>query len=147
MAVKKTKSRKRPAPVVLSINICDTIIRDQISKKVSLIGLFGSIRCPSFPARHPKMHVYVSLTDGHGKHKINIRFVSLETGTPVVSMEGEIEFPNPLQVVDLNLEWNNLKFDKSGVYSVEVLCDNVSIGSRKFNVEGQKQLPPTRGAE
>ena len=135
-------------PYVLSINICDGIIRDEGTKKVSLIGLFNTIRANNFPCIHPLLHVYVSLTNGHGKHKVDIRFVSLEDDKPVVSMEGELDFKSPLQVVELNLCWQQLSFDKPGEYEVEVLCDSARVGARKFRVIGPKQqIPPTLGTE
>lgn len=70
------------------------------------------------------MHVYIALTNGHGKYKTEVRFLSLGESKPVVGMVGEMDFKNPLQVVDLNLCWQQLSFDKEGEYEVEVLCDD-----------------------
>lgn len=144
---KKAGARKAK-PIVLSINICDIIIRDEKTKKVSLIGLFGNINAYAFPVQHPLMHVYIALTNGHGKYKINIQFVRVADNDIIVEMEGEIDFPDPLGVVEMNLEWRGIQFEKPGTYSVEVLCEGSPIGSRKFNVRQlQKQIPPTKGTE
>lgn len=145
---KKPKTIQKPTPSVLSINICDSVIRDEATKKVSLIGLFNTIKANSFPCKHPILHAYIALTNGHGKYKTEIRFSHLDDQKPIAGMVGELEFKNPLQVIELNLCWQNLSFRESGEYIVEVLCDGSQVGTRKFGVIGpQQKLPPTSGTE
>jgi hypothetical protein len=137
-----------PLPTVLSINICDSIIRDESTKKVSLIGLFSIIRANSFPCTHPLMHIYIALTNGHGKCKTEVRFTRLDDDKPIAGMIGELQFQNPLQVVELNLCWQQLVFDRPGEYAVEVLCESKDISSRKFIVTGpEDKILPTSGTE
>jgi len=125
-----------PAPVVLAINICDTIIRDEQSHKVSLIGLFGVIRAHKFPCRHPLMNIHVALTGGHGKQDIEIRLVRVADEKPIMSITGAMTFPDPLQVAELAFTCGNVGFEKAGEYAVEVCCgkNRVPVASRKFNV-------------
>lgn len=145
---KAHKGQTSPLPTVLSINICDAIIRDELTKKVSLIGLFSVIRANSFPCIHPLMHIYVALTNGHRKYKMEVRFVRLEDNKSLAGMVGELKFLNPLQVVEMNLCWQNLAFEKPGEYAVEVLCGDTQIGSLKFVVIGpEEKMPPTSGTE
>ncbi len=125
-------------PIVMSINVCDEIIRDEISKKISLIGLFSQIQAATFPAHHPSLHVYVSLTDGHGEYEGELRFVSEEDNSVIASMKGKVPFQNPLQTVELNFAINNLKFEAPGKYRVEFFCDDDLVGSRQFIVSGPK---------
>jgi hypothetical protein len=142
------KAAQKPTPSVLSINVCDSIIRDEFTKKVSLIGLFNAIRANSFPCTHPLLHVYVALTNGHGRYQTDIRFLNLADNKPIVGMKGHLEFQNPLQVVELNVCWQRLRFEKSGEYVVQVLCDGAPIGERKFIVVGPEQkIPPTSGTD
>lgn len=126
-------------PIVLSIDICDEIIRDEISKKISLIGLFSQIQTQTFPTQHPSLHVYVSLTNGHRDYKGELRFVSGEDGRVIASMKGKVPFQNPLQTVELNFAVNNLKFERPGKYRVEFLCDGDPVGSRQFMVSGPSE--------
>ena len=145
---KVRKSQTPPEPTVLSINICDNIIRDESTKKVSLIGLFSVIKASGFPCSHPLMQIYIALTNGHGKYKTEIRFTRLEDNKPIAGMVGELQFQNPLQVLELNLCWQQLPLEKAGEYAVEVLCNDKQVGDRKFMVIGpQVQMPPTYGTE
>lgn len=144
---KHNSEGKKPKPIVLSINICDTIIRDEITKKVSLIGLFSVIHANTFPVVHPLCHVYVALTNGHGLYKTTLRIVSLDNGQLIFNMDGDLNIANPLQVVELNIGLQGLRFDRPGKYSVEVVCDGDPVSSRVFMVMGPKQIPPTSGTE
>ena len=139
----------RPSPDVLAINICDTIIRDEHTKKVSLMGLFSVIWASGFPCTHPLMHVYVALTGGHGKHEIEVRLSLTANEQMVMSMKGPVEFTSPLQVIELNLAWQRVTFKSPGEYAVEVFSDgsSVPVGRRKFNVREQAEIPPTSGSE
>ena len=141
----KRKSTRQPNPVVLSINVCDTIIRDEPTKKVSLIGLFSAINAITFPATHPSMHVYIALTNGHGSYKLNIQLVREEDNHIIVGMEGGIKFMTPLQVLELNLQWGGIQFEKPGFYHFEVICNGTLAGARKFIVSQiQQQNPHTK---
>jgi hypothetical protein len=145
---KTQKGQSPPLPTVLSINVCDAIIRDEVTKKVSLIGLFSIIKANSFPCIHPQMHIYIALTNGHRKYKTEVRFTRLDDNKPVAGMIGELNFQNPLQVVEMNLCWQQLAFDKPGEYAVEVLCEDTVINSRKFIVTGpEDKILPTYGTE
>ena len=143
------KQMTPPGPVVLAINICDTVIRDELTKKVSLIGLFSLIASSNFPCTHPLMHIYLALTEGHGKHDMEVRLIREEDEKLVMGVAGSVEFANPLQVAELNLMWQNVIFEKPGEYSVQVFCKGnpVPIGARKFHVIRQGVIPPTSGSE
>lgn len=143
----ESKERNPPGPVVLAINICDSVIRDEWTKKVSLIGLFSLITSPNFPCKHPSMHIYMALTGGHGNHEMEVKLVRVEDQQAVMVMRGPVEFANPLQVAEVNLRWENIILEKPGEYSVEVFCDSEPIGTRKFHVIKQGSIPPTLGSE
>lgn len=144
----KPKDTQKPTPSVLSINICDTVIRDELTKKISLIGLFNTIRAQRFPCTHTGLHVHVAMTNGHGKYKMEVRFSKLEEDKAIAGIQGDLNFQNPLQVVELNFSSPPLRFDKPGQYVVEVFCDGAQIQTRKFRVIGSRQkIPPTSGTE
>lgn len=144
----ESKNTHKPLPSVMSINICDLIIRDELTKKVSLIGLFNTIRANSFPCKHPQLHIHITLTNGHGSYQAEVRFVNSESSKPIAGMRGELVFKSPLQIVEMNLFWQRLNFEKPGDYLVEILCDGELIGTRKFIVSGpQQESPPTTGTE
>ena len=131
-------------PELVAILVCDEIIRDQITHKFTLVGLFNQVAATSFPYKHPRLHVFVSLTSGHGGAPATLRLVPHDTEQPLVELHGRINFPDPLAVVDMHFAIANVAFPKPGPYSFDFYCDDVLIGSRRFNVVARKP-PSDRG--
>ena len=121
-------------PILLNILLCDTIFRDEKTKKLSLIGLFDNINAPDFPCRHFRLHIYIAVTEGIGQQKGEVRFINTKNNETIAKLEGPVSFPNKLAVVELNFCINNLTFKEPGLYCVEFLSDGYPVGSRKFRV-------------
>ena len=132
----------QPGPQLIAILVCDTIIRDQMTQKHTLVGLFNRIGVKRFPYRHGAMHVFVSLTDGHGEAEGELRLVCLHTNEPVVKIRGKLVFPNPLAVVEMTFGLFNVAFPRAGRYSFDLYCNGELVGSRPFDVVPQE--PPRR---
>lgn len=134
--IQNAEDREAPGPLVLAINLCDTIIRDEVTKKVSLIGLFGVIFSRTFPCVHRQLNIHVAMTGGHGKQEIEIRLVRVHDDKPIIGMRGVMEFKDPLQVSELAIAWSNVPFESPGKYAVQVCCgkNGSVLNSRDFNV-------------
>ncbi len=110
-----------PEPDVLSLIVCDQIITDRVTGKVSLIGMFSAIHSPRFPVVHPQTSVYVALTDGHGKTPVTIRIVDAnEARKPLVEGKGTVEFKDPRMIANLALQFHGLRFPEPGQYRVQI---------------------------
>lgn len=131
----KKEDIKKQEPILLAINICDQIIRDESTKKISLIGLFNTIKANMFPVRH-SLHVYVAITNGQGEYEGELRFVNLSNKQLVAKAIGKIRFHNPLEVYEFNFAFQNLEFGSEGKYAVDFLCDGGPVGTREFIVMG-----------
>ncbi len=124
----------KPTPKPLGIFICDTVIDDRATNKKSLIGIFNSIHASTVPARHQELHVFIALTDGYGQYKSRIICRHRDTGVAVFAAEGDIQFDDPNQVVELNFGLHGLVFKEFGVHDFDFYCDDLHIVSRKFTV-------------
>ena len=122
-------------PALLSINICDQVIREEGTHKLSLIGLFTNIKARKFPCTHPCLHVYIAVTGGRGKQAGELRFINDEMDKRLIALKGDVEFPNPLAVVEMNFLISNLRLDKPGPYRFEFWLENKLIGQRHFSVK------------
>lgn len=126
---------KKPPPFkVLAFIICDTVIDDKITNKKSLVGLFNGIIAKTFPCAHPILHVFVSLTEGHGAYQCSLSCVKDDESKKILSLSGSLEFNNPLHVVEVNFEIRGIVFPEAGIYRFDLLCDDIPIISRKFQV-------------
>lgn len=128
-----------PSPLGLAIVICDLIIEDKQTHKKSLIGIFNQIGTTNFPCRHPRMAVYVSLTEGRGQYDVRLRIAQEATGQPVGQVQGQMQLNDIHAVAELNFDLLNVNFPAPGLYAIEFYCDDALILERRFQVLQIKQ--------
>lgn len=121
-------------PLVLAMIICDTVIDDRISGKKSLIGLFDAIGTTSLPCRVNELHVFLALTEGYGRREVRLRCICSESDEELFGTSTEIEFPDPLSVVEINLGFRGCEFPEPGEYRFQLLVDQTLLCERKFRV-------------
>ena len=113
--------------------ICDMVVRDEQTKNVSLIGLFNAVTGPRLPLRHDRMHIFVSLTNGHGDYDCLLQCKSPDEKV-IFSATGKISLQDPLAVADLNVELRGLVFEAPGNYIFEFYCGGELLAMRRFSV-------------
>src|SRR5438552_2164620 len=73
------------------------------------------LRSAEFPYLHPRLAVYVALTDGHGDTSIRLRLVDVNEEHPaILEAETVASFANPLEVVELVFPAMNLVLPQPG---------------------------------
>ena len=136
-----------PSPSGLAIVICDQIIEDKLTGKKSLIGIFNQIAAAQFPCRHPRVCVFVSLTEGRGTNQVRLRVAHEETGQTIAEVKGKIQFADIHAVAELNFDLQGLTFPQPGLYAIEFYCDDALVLERRFHLlKIQTPLPPPAAA-
>lgn len=121
-------------PQVLAMIICDTVIDDRISNKKSLVGLFDAIATTHLPCSINELHVYVALTEGYGQLKIRLRCVKAADNQELFNTEQELQFPDPLSVVELNMGFCGCEFPEAGEFRFQLFAQDTLLCERKFHV-------------
>ncbi len=67
-----------PHPAIRAILVCDLLIRDERTRKVSLIGITEQIDAQRFPWTLHSLFVWATITDGQGDYRIRLDLVRLE---------------------------------------------------------------------
>lgn len=120
-------------PLPLALVICDGFWRDPYTNKLTLIGTFSAIGGGRYPLTHPILTVYACLTGGRGRIPIRIELVDVdEQRDPVLVQEGEVEFTDPRQVVELTFEAAGLKFPEPGEYRLKLLANREFLMERRI---------------
>lgn len=135
------KPTPKPVPTALSMVICDMVMDDRRTGKKILIGTFNNIMAVAFPVVHPELHIFLSLTEGHGPYEGSLNCIKSDSNETIMDIRGPINFDNPLAVVELDFALKTLRFQNPGVYIFQFSCDDQLIISRKFRVSktgGQK---------
>lgn len=125
--------KTKPAPIALVV--CDNVYREPSGKK-ALMGLFDIVFAPKFPAAHPKMCIYVSVTDIRPNSKLRIDIVFGETDEPLLTIAGDVpKNVDPTAIVDLTFNINNLVFPKAGTYFVRFWGNDHCLLMRPIKVK------------
>lgn len=134
-----------PAPVVLAMVLCDAIHQDPATRKCTLLGTFSTINVRAFPATHRQLAVHVAMTEGRGKTRVRLRLVrSDEAETEIFSREGTIDFGDPRVVAELNFTINNVVFQSTGEYRLQVYGNDELLKERRLYVQGVPTPGPPR---
>jgi hypothetical protein len=121
-------------PEVLAMVVCDLIITDVETNKKSLIGLFDRVETTVLPCVVHELHVYLGLTDGHGTMALAVACVAADEPEELFRGRAEVEFDDPLQVVELHFVFPNARFPHPGEYRFQFLADDHLLRERKFFV-------------
>ena len=121
-------------PEVLAMILCDQVITDVQTNKKSLIGIFDQIETASLPCVIHELHIYLSLTDGHGRLPMAVTCDADDDGDELFRGDAEVEFSDPLQVVELQFIFPNARFPRAGEYHVQLLALGQVLLERKFLV-------------
>jgi hypothetical protein len=131
-------------PICQALIVCDQLITDAATGKKTLVGIFNSLGAMQYPCVHPKFCVYVALTDGRGEYGAELRLINEGNQNPIVKAQGKINFPSPMDMLELNFEFVNVTFPEPGPHTIELYCDDELLTERRFTVVKieQQQKPP-----
>jgi len=144
-------------PLLQALLLADHVYEDKRTGKKVIAGTFGRL---FFARERPKpqeveqdgvkrrvipggMHAgspyaYLSLTEVRGTIPCVLRYVALEDDKPLFQCDFEIRCDDPIETVEVVLPLPPLPTEKSGVYALELLCDNEPVGSLRVVVQEVK---------
>ena len=119
---------------LLSFLTCDGVHVDPITGKQTILGVFSNLRAAKFPAVHPRMIWFLSITDVPvGKHRLKVT-MGLAIEEPKVIIDREFESRNPAHRLNLVNDIQKLKFDKPGDYTINIEIDEQSLLVTTFSI-------------
>jgi hypothetical protein len=108
----------KPSPIALVV--CDALYQEP-SGKTALVGLFNRLVAAKFPATHPQMCVYASVTEVRTRTKFRLVIEHAETGQRIAELTGgpspEAEM-NPTTILVLRFILQGLTFQEPGRYYI-----------------------------
>jgi len=139
-------AKKNPKPRVHALVVCDQIIRDEQTKKLTLVGCFNRFLAQTYPSRLSRLAVYVGMSEGHGSYSTEVRMVSASDGTVLMRGEAEIEFLRHHKAAEINITAENVPVPAAGEYVVEFICDGKvlmtkCIAAERLNAPKSKRAP------
>jgi hypothetical protein len=121
-------------PTPVGLTLCDHVLVEQGTKKVSLIGSFWEVGVERFPAVLPPFFVYAALTDGLGSGTLELVLSRLETDEEVFTYRSAITFLDQLSVLYVRLRVRNCSIPASGANQFMLLVDGALVAQRQLRV-------------
>lgn len=114
--------------------MCDYVLVEQGTNKVSLIGSFRELSVDRFPAVLPPFFIYAALTDGLGTGTLELVLSRLETDEEVYRYRTRISFQDQLTVLHVYLRLHNCSIPAPGAYEFMLLVDGALVAQRQLRV-------------
>ena len=134
----------KPRPSCLALLVCDSVVTDRSTGKISILGTFNEILADAVPVLVPQLTVYAELTDGHGDTTVILRVSRAAPqrvegagdilGQTLGVWEFPISFDTPLRVYSLHITAMNLYLLDFGSYRFSVEVDGVNLIERCISV-------------
>jgi len=120
------------------IHICDYASLGE-GGKLNVSGIFENINVKGFPAVHPQMFVVTNIiVKKYGEFKEVIKIIDDEKNDIINPLEFNLKFPSSRQEKQAKLgviaQLNNIKFEKAGVYKVQIWVNDSQLGETLLNV-------------
>jgi hypothetical protein len=123
-----------PTPIALGISLCDYVIVEGRTGKVSLIGCFGALAASAFPTPPHTFLVYTDLTDGAGRGVANLTISRLDMDEVIRRQVKVINFKSRFTVVQYAMTVASLSFPVPGEYVVTLEIDHELVAQRALQV-------------
>lgn len=114
--------------------LCDAATEQ--SGKLNLLGAFDAIAVQHFPAVHPQCSIALRMTFGpeeEGDHLMRLRFGDADGRAimPDIELPIQVVLPEDTHFVTRNFILNiqQLKFDRPGLFSIDLSLDHKTHGS------------------
>ncbi len=136
------EKRKGSTPYAQCLVVCDQVIREAGTGKHSLIGIFSHLGANRFPAVHPRLAVYMALSDGQGEVPVRLSIVDArDSSRCLVQAETVVPLADPRSVAEAAIDFANLVFPAPGDYRVQLYADDTLLMERRL-VVGEIRLQP-----
>ncbi len=122
------KSKVKPPPKCKAILLCESIWREEGTRKVSLMGLINSQTLASFPGRTKPMRLFLHLVDGIGEYDTSVEFHDLAEDRIIARGKGRpIRFHSRLDPVQEFFVLPPLLIPHAGKYDVVVFANGQEV--------------------
>src|SRR5947208_16835519 len=121
-------------PVAISLVICDQVIIEQVSLKVSLIGIFDRLRVDQFPSEPQRLSVFATFNDYVGECTMDLDVARMDTGDSIHHQSHRTYFTDKVQPVHVHLSLKRFVFPVAGAYQFSLSWRGAPLIHKRIQV-------------
>ena len=118
-----------PLPVLNALLVCDEAIKEEI-------GIFETMRVPRFPARLPRLCVYVKMTDAEGQYEIILQLIRLDDLQVIGERRLTAALGDRMAAGELVFRFRTLTLLHPGRYEFRLFADGRTLGWCSLRPQG-----------
>ncbi len=130
-----------PKPVARGLFLCDYVIVEESTRKISLIGEMNRIRCPFFPIRPSPFYAFSLLSGAAGEGRMDLWVTELRTDRVVYTRTEPARFPDRFAEHRCVLRIDDWLIHLPGMYEFTLLVDAEWVAQRRLEVIGMEVGP------
>jgi hypothetical protein len=123
-------------PKAVAILICDQVISDATTGKISLIGIFENIAGSSLPVGPVNLCIYAKMTEIQGDYIFKLEIVRRD-GLQVIAETAlpQLHWDDPMAHADLVMQLAGLVFERAGYYDFQIRANGHFVESKSVQVQ------------
>jgi hypothetical protein len=121
-------------PVALGLTLCDYVIVEDGTNKVSTIGILTKWVTKIVPFTPPTFFAHAALTDALGEVTPELSITRLETDEEIYNRQRRVAFADKLRELQVIFRVADLKLPAAGVYQFALLADGQWVAHRRARV-------------
>ncbi len=127
------KPKKKPPPKCKAILLCDQILIDSLTGKLSIIGIFENFFVTAFPAATAPFTAFLQMTDGVGQYNVTVEVYDLQEDAILGAAQGPvIDFAERTVKLNFFIPVPPLPLTHLGRYDFIVMADGQEIDRQQF---------------
>ena len=115
--------------------MCDSVHREPVTGKLTILGTFGTLAVSEFPAVIPEICIYAALSAWTGPVSLNFKVVDVDQEeTVLVDQFQNVNFVGRLETAEVVEFLKEVRFPNEGEYWFQLYAGNHFIAERKVIV-------------
>lgn len=129
---------EKPLPACKAILLCERVMVEAHTAKVSLIGLVTKQVLVSFPGQTEPMRMFLHLVDGIGEYQLTVEVTDLAEDVVIMRKPGpKISFPKRPGAMHLYFTIQALPITHQGRYDVIVMANGRELDRQQIRIKAQ----------
>lgn len=125
-----------PLPFLVAMLVADLAIREEKTKKVSLVGIFEGISASAFPAVHHSLAIYAKVTDAEGSYDFRLQLIHLDKAQLIAeTADLKAQATSRLATGEILVTMLGIEFPEPGLYEFRLLANGRYVGSKTLRVD------------
>lgn len=126
-----------PHPALKAILLCDRIIQEAETSKVTLVGILDRLTASEFPFDYVRgLELYVRVTDAAGEYTTRMEVVRVEDEQTIVEGDATMAMLDRTRSYEIRFDFPRVPFERPGQYEFRLFANGRFVGAAVLLVEG-----------